>query len=73
MLAETLISSVSAFSPITPATPLLLSAIFKRFNSFSLTIQHLVRAFFTEEKARKKRKSTLIKKDGGLCQLRSIH
>ena len=61
------------FSPIPPTTPLLLSVIFKRFNSLSLTIQHLVRAFFTEEKARKKRKSTLIKKDGGLCQLRSIH
>ena len=56
MLAETLISSVSAFSPITRATPLLLSVIFKRFNSLSLTIQHLVRAFFYRIEDSKKEK-----------------
>jgi len=74
MLAETLDMSVSAFSPITPATPLLLSVIFKRFNSLSLTIQHLVRAFFyRREGSKKERKSALSKKGGALRQLRSIH
>ena len=61
------------FSPIPHTTPLLFVNYLKCFNSLSLTIQHLVRAFFTEEKARKKRKSALSKKGGALRQLRSIH